>query len=177
MTKITLEPKPTVFINALSDMIQTLANDETQTSASLQALAILLKSSASISEIGALLHMAGLTPGQVEQWAAGRSLPTSTIARLYMHGLAKLCKEVIESQDLPTETQFSPVTDEFLDQPISRLELSTRCANGLARHGITTVRQLVSNSERELLQIEFFGRKCRNEVVEVLAQRGYHLET
>lgn len=61
-------------------------------------------------------------------------------------------------------TQRNPLMIELCD-----LELSVRTDNMLRqRAGILTIGELASKSEAELLKIDGFGRKCLNEVKEIL---------
>ncbi len=52
--------------------------------------------------------------------------------------------------------------------PISRLELSVRTANCLHNAGLRTVGDIMAKSEKELMAIPNFGRRCLREVKEIL---------
>jgi len=51
---------------------------------------------------------------------------------------------------------------------IDELELSVRTYNCLKNAGITTVRELLTQSEADLIRLKNFGRKQLNELKEVL---------
>ena len=56
----------------------------------------------------------------------------------------------------------------LLATPVDDLELSVRSANCLRAAGITSLRELVSRSEAEMLKFRNFGRKSLNELGEIL---------
>src|SRR6266545_1576823 len=62
-----------------------------------------------------------------------------------------------------------------LDTPIEELDLSVRSYNCLKREGITTVGELVTKSEADLLDIRNFGAKSIDEVREKLHELGLSL--
>jgi hypothetical protein len=68
-------------------------------------------------------------------------------------------------------TPFNPA---FLTR-VDELELSVRTSNCLKSHNIVYIGDLVQKSEAEMLRTPNFGRKCLNEIKEVLAQVGLHL--
>jgi DNA-directed RNA polymerase subunit alpha len=61
-------------------------------------------------------------------------------------------------------------------RPVSELELSPRSANCLENADINYVGDLVQKSDSELLRTPNFGRKGLNEVKELLAGMGLHLD-
>ena len=76
------------------------------------------------------------------------------------------------------ETGYSPVDQELeekLGMSLAELELSVRATNCLESEGITTVRDLVSKNEDELLQVRNFGDTTLVEVRERLQQHGLRL--
>ena len=60
--------------------------------------------------------------------------------------------------------------------PISGLELSVRASTSLKNAKITYLGDLVQNTNNDLLRIPNFGRKSLNEVKNILADMGLHLE-
>jgi DNA-directed RNA polymerase subunit alpha len=62
-----------------------------------------------------------------------------------------------------------------LNMSLAELELSVRATNCLESEGITTVRELVSRSEDELLEVRNFGETTLKEVKGKLTERGMHL--
>jgi DNA-directed RNA polymerase subunit alpha len=62
-----------------------------------------------------------------------------------------------------------------LNMSLAELELSVRATNCLESEGITTVRDLVSRSEEELLEVRNFGETTLREVKIKLTERGMTL--
>jgi len=60
----------------------------------------------------------------------------------------------------------------YLMKPVAELELSVRSANCLEAAEITTIRDLVSKSEQDMLKYRNFGRKSLNEIKTILAEMG-----
>src|SRR6266511_3165096 len=82
---------------------------------------------------------------------------------------------------IPVDSIFSPVRrvsyslEANLDTPIEELDLSVRSYNCLKREGITSVGELVTKSEADLLDIRNFGAKSIDEVREKLHELGLSL--
>ena len=72
-----------------------------------------------------------------------------------------------------------PMSNDFLDQPLDYLDLSTRAWNGLMRYGITTLRKLVEclSTPGALGNIRNFGKKTAAEVKCKLTEAAYLLLT
>lgn len=62
-----------------------------------------------------------------------------------------------------------------LNMSLAELELSVRATNCLESEGINTVRELVSRSDDELLEVRNFGETTLKEVKIKLQERGLHL--
>ena len=62
-----------------------------------------------------------------------------------------------------------------LDMSLAELDLSVRATNCLESEGITTVRDLVTRNDDELLEVRNFGETTLKEVKAKLAERGLHL--
>ncbi|GIX06200.1 MAG: DNA-directed RNA polymerase subunit alpha [Candidatus Poribacteria bacterium] len=62
----------------------------------------------------------------------------------------------------------------LLDKPVAELELRVRAANCMEAAGIRTVRDLVTRTEKEMLEIKNFGKKSLAEVKAVLEEMGLH---
>jgi DNA-directed RNA polymerase subunit alpha len=62
-----------------------------------------------------------------------------------------------------------------LNMSLAELELSVRATNCLESEGITTVRDLVSRNDEELLEVRNFGETTLKEVKAKLEERGLHL--
>lgn len=79
--------------------------------------------------------------------------------------------------DCPPEDidRLSRQADKLLER-VDELELSVRSANCLKDDGINYVGELVQGSEADMLRTSNFGRRSLNEIKELLAQSGLHLE-
>ncbi|HMO37194.1 MAG TPA: DNA-directed RNA polymerase subunit alpha, partial [Gemmatales bacterium] len=78
----------------------------------------------------------------------------------------------------PQVQQTSSVDAELerkLNMSLAELELSVRATNCLESEGIATVRDLVSRTEDELLEVRNFGETTLKEVTQKLAERQMHL--
>jgi DNA-directed RNA polymerase subunit alpha len=62
-----------------------------------------------------------------------------------------------------------------LDMSLAELDLSVRATNCLESEGITTVRDLVTRNDDELLEVRNFGETTLKEVKAKLSERGLHL--
>ena len=80
--------------------------------------------------------------------------------------------ESIEANQAAASSQQAPGgrTPEI---PIEELDLSVRAYNCLKANDITTVRQLLSKKEDELLSLRNFGRKSLDEIKERLVEKGF----
>ncbi|MBQ3068402.1 MAG: DNA-directed RNA polymerase subunit alpha [Clostridia bacterium] len=65
--------------------------------------------------------------------------------------------------------------DKILDMTIEELELSVRSFNCLKRAGISTVGDLISKSEEDMMRVRNLGRKSLDEVINKLASLGSSL--
>ncbi len=68
-----------------------------------------------------------------------------------------------------------PIPDEKYNMPVEQLDLSVRTMNCLRRAGISTVGELVSKGERELMSLRNFGQKSKQEIDERLEGLGLAL--
>ncbi len=73
------------------------------------------------------------------------------------------------------ESRRPAIPEELANTPVEQLNLSVRTLNCLRRGGITTVGELVSKEEKELLALRNFGQKSRQEIEERLAEMGLSL--
>ncbi len=62
-----------------------------------------------------------------------------------------------------------------LKKSVDELELSVRAANCLENAGIRFVGELVTKTDRDMLNTKNFGRKSLNEIKDILADMGLHL--
>ncbi len=122
----------------------------------------------------------------LEVWSNGTISPENAlvegakILRKHLNPLVKyfeLGSEVLQPR-LP-EVHEEPGEDEELKQlydlPISHLELSVRASNCLESENISTIRELVSRTEDELLRIRNFGQTSLDELKEKLGELNLKL--
>ncbi len=67
------------------------------------------------------------------------------------------------------------IPEEQYNMPVEQLDLSVRTLNALRRGGITTVGELISKGEKELLSLRNFGQKSRMEIEDRLKGLGLSL--
>lgn len=70
---------------------------------------------------------------------------------------------------------LDPATETKLNMSLAELKLSVRATNCLESENISSVRDLVSRSEDQLLEVRNFGETTLNEVKEKLADMGLRL--
>jgi DNA-directed RNA polymerase subunit alpha len=70
---------------------------------------------------------------------------------------------------------LSSEVEAILNKSVDELELSVRSVNTLKNANIHTVRDLVSRSERDMLEAKGFGRKSLEELQEALGRVGLSL--
>lgn len=109
-------------------------------------------------------------------WTDGTISPTDALSRsadllvqqlIPFVNLAQISQNHIEKKAIATA-----IPDEKFNMPVEDLDLSVRTMNSLRRGGITTVGDLVSKGEKELLSLRNFGQKSRQEVEERLRSLG-----
>lgn len=75
------------------------------------------------------------------------------------------------------EIKIEITLDSLLLRKVDDLNLSVRAGCAFANYKIIYLGDLVRKSEKELLQMQNFGRVSLNEVKQKLAQLGLHLGT
>jgi DNA-directed RNA polymerase subunit alpha len=70
---------------------------------------------------------------------------------------------------------IDPATESKLSMSLAELDLSVRATNCLESENITTVRDLVTRTEDQLLEVRNFGETTLIEVREKLQQIGLHM--
>lgn len=73
------------------------------------------------------------------------------------------------------EPSHLPFPAELYNMPVEQLDLSIRTLNCLRRGGITTVGEVISKGEKELMALRNFGQKSKQELVERLQGLGLSL--
>ena len=83
-------------------------------------------------------------------------------------------EQPVEPQAGVEEGHKKEVLDK-INRPVSDLDLSVRASNCLEAEGITTVRDLVSHTEAEMLEVRNFGKTSLKEVKKKLGDLGLEL--
>ena len=113
----------------------------------------------------------------VEVWTDGTIKPEEAVSqaaqlvRGHMDIYAVLAQE--EEVEYVTEPEPEPEEESELDKSIDTLELSIRSMNCLKNANIKSLRDLVSRSEKEMVEIRNFGEKSLKEVRAKLEAMGF----
>ena len=115
----------------------------------------------------------------LEVWTDGTISPADAVSRsadLLVQQLTPFVNLARVSQTLVEKKAVAAaIPDEKYNMPVEELDLSVRTMNSLRRGGITTVGELVSKGEKDLLSLRNFGQKSRQEVEEKLKSLGLNL--
>ena len=115
----------------------------------------------------------------LDVWTDGTITPADAVSHAAELLVQQMSPFVTLAQTSKTEVEKNAVSaaipDEKFNMPIEDLDLSVRTLNSLRRGGITTVGELVTKGEKELLGLRNFGQKSRQEVQERLAAIGLNL--
>jgi DNA-directed RNA polymerase subunit alpha len=84
-------------------------------------------------------------------------------------------EEALLEEDESEEPEMMTALDALLAKSVDELDLSVRSTNSLKNASILTLRDLVSRSEKEMLETKNFGKKSLEEVLEVLETFGLTL--
>jgi len=109
---------------------------------------------------------------ELEVWTDGTIPPVEAIsqgARILTEQLSPFIDYARVSR-IEAEKQLvrASIPDEKYNMPVEQLALSVRTMNCLRRGGITTVGELISKGEKQLLSLHNFGQKSMQEVKERL---------
>ncbi len=112
----------------------------------------------------------------LEVWTDGTISPVDAIshgAAILIEQLSPLANHVAVSR-VEEEQQLVrlAIPDEKYNMPVEQLDLSVRTMNCLRRGGISTMGELISKGEQELLSLRNFGQKSRQELEERLNTLG-----
>ena len=112
----------------------------------------------------------------LEVWTNGTITPEEALSQAaqLVQGHLEIYTRLaaVEEVELPEEPEVEPEEDSILDASIETLELSIRSMNCLKNANIRSVRDLVSRSEKEMVEIRNFGEKSLKEVREKLEVLG-----
>jgi len=112
----------------------------------------------------------------VEVWTNGTIRPEEAISQAaqlvqgHLDIYSRLA--VVEDVEAPVVAEEQPREESILDTSIDSLELSIRSMNCLKNANIRTLRDLVSRSEKQMVEIRNFGEKSLKEVREKLEALG-----
>ncbi len=112
----------------------------------------------------------------LEVWTDGTISPVDAISR----GADILIKQLSPFADYIAVSRVEEeeqlvrlsIPDEKYNMPVEQLDLSVRTMNCLRRGGISTVGELISKGEQELLSLRNFGQKSKQELEERLNALG-----
>ncbi len=117
----------------------------------------------------------------LEVWTDGTISPVDAVSqggRVLIDQLSPFADYVRLSQLEAEKTlAISAIPDEKFNIPVAQLDLSVRTMNCLRRANITTVGELVSKGEKELMALRNFGQKSRQEIEERLKWLGLSFAT
>jgi len=111
----------------------------------------------------------------LEVWTNGTIRPEDAVSRASAMLMEHLGIFVSAEEALEAESGAGSETgelDEVLSRQLDDFDLSVRTANCLKNAAITTVGDLVSRTEDEVLEIKNFGKKSLEELQELLGQLG-----
>ena len=118
----------------------------------------------------------------LEVWTDGRLTPeesllqASAILRHHFDVFVNYDDTQVEFDETPVEvSQENSRLKKLLSMSVNEIELSVRAANCLNNANITTVGQLATKSEPEMLKYRNFGKKSLNEIKEKLVHLGLGL--
>jgi DNA-directed RNA polymerase subunit alpha len=110
----------------------------------------------------------------LEVWTNGTIRPeealslASTLLREHLSTFVTAEESDVEATDIAEDSELAEVLAKNLDD----FGLSVRTANCLKNASIGTVRDLVTHSEDEILEIKNFGKKSLEELQELLGRLG-----
>ena len=112
----------------------------------------------------------------LDVWTNGVISPIDAIslsAEILINQLSPFVEYIRVSQ-MEEEKQLirRSIPDEKYNMPVEQLDLSVRTLNSLRRGGITTVGELITKGEKELLSLRNFGQKSQKELEERLKALG-----
>lgn len=118
----------------------------------------------------------------LEVWTDGRISPedaltqASAILQKHLDVFVGYDKDAIEfEEDAGAQDEERSRMKKLLSMSVNEIELSVRAANCLNNANITTVGQLATKTEQEMLKYRNFGKKSLNEIKEKLQSLGLSL--
>ncbi|MGJ8676689.1 MAG: DNA-directed RNA polymerase subunit alpha [Akkermansiaceae bacterium] len=118
----------------------------------------------------------------IDVWTDGRVAPSdallqaSAILRHHLDVFVNYDENAVNFEEAPAEqSEENAALKKLLNMSVNEIELSVRAANCLNNANITTVGQLATKSEAEMLKYRNFGKKSLNEIKEKLVELGLGL--
>ena len=118
----------------------------------------------------------------LEIWTDGRITPDDAVnqaSQVLMHQLEVFVnydKDAIEfEEEKENQTEEQSELKRLLAMSVNEIELSVRAANCLNNANITSVGQLATKSEADMLKYRNFGKKSLNEIKDKLVELGLGL--
>jgi DNA-directed RNA polymerase subunit alpha len=115
----------------------------------------------------------------LEVWTDGTTSPVDAISRsasILVEQLSAFVNYAKISQiEGEKESVRLSIPEEKYNMPVEQLNLSVRTMNCLRRGGITTVGEVITKGEKELLSLRNFGQKSMREIEERLNALGLSL--
>lgn len=116
----------------------------------------------------------------LEVWTDGTITPVDSMSR----AAAMLVEQLNPFAEFVTPAQAKEVApavavsipDEKYNMPVEQLDLSVRTMNCLRHAGITTVGEILSRGEKELMLLRNFGQKSKQEIEDRLKAIGLSLK-
>jgi len=113
----------------------------------------------------------------LEVWTDGTISAANAIsqsAEILMEQISSFVSYTRISQ-IEEEVSHLPIPEEQYNMPVEQLNLSVRTLNCLRRGGISTLGELISKEEQELLALRNFGQKSKQELEDRLRSMGLSL--
>ncbi|MDO8578509.1 MAG: DNA-directed RNA polymerase subunit alpha [Dehalococcoidales bacterium] len=113
----------------------------------------------------------------LELWTDGTISPVDAVNRAAELVLEQVAAFVNSNRvaKVSEEPGQQTVSTEIYNMPVEQLNLSVRTLNCLRRGGITTLGEVISRGEKELMSLRNFGQKSKVELEERLAEMGLSL--
>lgn len=112
----------------------------------------------------------------LEVWTDGTISPADAVSHSADIMIKQLSPFVdyakVSHVEAEKESARLSIPDEKYNMPVDQLDLSVRTMNCLRRGGITTVGELISKGEKELMSLRNFGQKSKREIDERLQALG-----
>jgi len=112
----------------------------------------------------------------LEIWTDGTITPARAISRgaTILTDQLRPFVEYGRTNQIDEERQAmrAAIPNDLFNMPVEKLDISVRAMNCLRRSGISTIGELVSMDEKEILALRNFGQKSRLEVEEKLQTLG-----